>query len=114
MSRARAALGVGIAAFCGIVTAYATFQPEFEKQRAERDGNFQQQHVPDKQDQVISQAIISDMNEARYQAEGEGKGIAWGIREAIWGPPEDGQRATTTQQNTNAAQDRGQGAEVNR
>jgi hypothetical protein len=114
MSRAKAAFGIGIAAFCGIVTAYATFQPEFEKQRAERDENFQQQHVQDSQDQVISQAIISDMKEARHQVEGDGKGIAWGIREAIWGRPADRQRTTTIRQNSNAAQDRGQGAEGNR
>lgn len=113
MSRARAAFGIGIAAFCGIVTAYATLQPEFEKQQAERNGDFKQQHVQDNNDQVISQAIISDMKEAKHQVEGEGKGIAWGIREAIWGRPEDQQRTTTTQQN-NVAQDRGQGTEANR
>ncbi len=97
MSRARAAFGIGLVAICGIATAYATFQPEFEKQRAERNGEFHQQHADDNQDQVISRAIISDLKEAKYQVEGDGKGIAWGIREAIWGKPED------TKSQTNAA-----------
>lgn len=113
MSRAKAAVGVGIAAFCGIVTAYATWQPEFEKQRAERNGEFQQTHVQENQDQVIGKAIVSDMKEAERQIVGEGKGIAWGIREAIWGKPEDRQRTVATQGKSDA-HDRGQGTEVNR
>ena len=95
MSRARAAFGIGIAAFCGVVTAYATLQPEFEKQRAEREGDFSHQHLEEKQaqpDNVISQAILSDLKEAKYQVEGDEKGIAWGIREAIWGKPEYGKK----------------------
>ena len=62
-----------------------TFQPEFEKQKSEQDGDFKEQHPTN--DRAISQAIISDIKEAQYQAEGDGKGFAWGIREAIWGPP---------------------------
>lgn len=114
MSRARAAFGVGIAAVCGIVTAYATFQPEFEKQRAERDGDFSTQHAQDNQDHVISQAIISDLKEAKYQVEGDEKGIAWGIREAIWGKAEDKQKTAVVEQNSSAASAQGQGTEVNR
>lgn len=107
MSRARAAFGIGLAALFGIATAYATFQPEFEKQRAERDGDFQQQHVNEHQDQIISQAIISDLKEAKYQVDGEGKGIAWGIREAIWGKPEGRPDGNISQQKSGAVKDGG-------
>ena len=113
MSRARAAFGIGLVTICGIATAYATFQPEFEKQRAERNGEFHQQHEHDNQDQVISQAIISDLKEAKYQVEGGGKGIAWGIREAIWGRLDQKRSPDTVEQEHNTT-GRQQGTEVNR
>ena len=72
-----------------------TFQPEFEKQKSEQDGDFKEQHPTN--DRAISQAIISDIKEAQYQAEGDGKGFAWGIREAIWGPPETQKSSTAPQ-----------------
>lgn len=85
--------GVGVAALCGIATAYVTFQPELEKQRAERLGEFKEVHRDEeaqkRNDQQISQAIFSDFKEAKEEAkrlDGE-KGFAWGIREAIWGKP---------------------------
>ena len=110
MSRVNAALGVLVAGLCGVATgpsyihlrsilqltftaAYVTLQPEFEKQKSEQDGDFKEQHP--KNDQAISQAILSDMKEAEHQVVGEGKGFAWGIREAIWGPSQ-AQQSTTT------------------
>ena len=63
--------------------AYTTLQPELEQQRAERLGEFHEQHP--KNDTIISQAIMSDLKEAKQQVEGDSKGFAWGIREAIWG-----------------------------
>lgn len=87
MSRAFSRFGLALVAFCGIATGYATFQPELEKQRAERTGEFQGQH-PSQDDEALSKAIASDLKEAKEQLEPEGsKGIAWGIREAIWGKP---------------------------
>jgi hypothetical protein len=72
-----------------------TFQPELEKQKSERDGDFKEQRPTN--DQAISQAIISDIKEAKHQVEGDGKGFAWGIREAIWGPPETRKSSTAPQ-----------------
>ncbi|KAK3713667.1 hypothetical protein LTR37_008361 [Vermiconidia calcicola] len=86
MSRGFAAAGVGLATVLGVLSAYSTFRPELEKQQAERLGKldeFRKQHASD--DYVISQAISSDLKEAREQVRGESKGFAWGIREAIWG-----------------------------
>jgi hypothetical protein len=57
-----------------------------EKQKAERLG-VEVQHQAGN-DRALSQAIASDFREARQQLKPtEQKGFAWGIREAIWGPP---------------------------
>lgn len=87
MSRVFSRFGLALVTFCGIATGYATFQPELEKQQAERTPEFQQQHN-ERDEEAISKAIASDLKEAKEQLEPEGsKGIAWGIREAIWGKP---------------------------
>ncbi|KAK3698913.1 hypothetical protein LTR37_016700 [Vermiconidia calcicola] len=90
MSRGFAAAGVGLATVLGVLSAYSTFRPELEKQKAEQLGKldeFRSQHATN--DNVISQAISSDLKEAREQVRGESKGFAWGIRQAIWGRPKD-------------------------
>ena len=87
MSRGFAAFGLGLAALFGVATAWSTFQPALEQQRAERQGDFTKTHQQ-QDDEVISKAIMSDLKEAKEQVEpGEIKGFAWGIREAIWGKP---------------------------
>ena len=101
MSRGFAFAGVAFAGICGVFAgswqtralkasntanfraAYTAFQPEFEKQQAERRGEFKEQSQ--KNENVISKAIASDLKEATQQAQHETKGFAWGIREAIWG-----------------------------
>jgi predicted outer membrane lipoprotein len=93
-SRTYAASGVLLATAFGIFTAYSAFQPELKKQADERQGIFHDQHEQEKQDHVLSDAIISDLRQAEKQYIGPTKkGALWGIREAIWGKPEDVQQA---------------------
>lgn len=66
---------------------YASFRPEFEKQRAERLGEFQRQHQDDGNDKVISQAILHDLKAAKKQVTDTG-GFGWGIRQALFGRPD--------------------------
>ena len=115
-------VGVGLAALCGIAIgtpipylvqnsyaliteplAYTTLQPELEKQRAERRGEFYQEHPNN--DRVISQAIMSDLKEAKQQVEGDSKGFAWGIREAIWGAFKGSRVEATTGTNDSTRQE---------
>lgn len=43
-------------------------------------------------DKALSQAIISDLAEAKQQMQpSKSRGFAWGIREAIWGAPNSDQ-----------------------
>ncbi|KAK5704944.1 hypothetical protein LTR97_002055 [Elasticomyces elasticus] len=91
-SRMYAFAGVGLAAVVGVLTSYATFAPELQRQQLERQGIFQDQHVKQeqqKQEHVISDAILSDLREAEAKLVGpSNKGALWGIREAIWGTKE--------------------------
>jgi len=65
-----------------------TFQPELQRQKEEREGVFPEQHVPDVKDNenAISQAIISDLREAREEA--KKTQFAWGIRQWLFGKPD--------------------------
>ncbi len=75
------------------LTAYTSFQPELKQQRAERTGEFVEKHP--KNDKAISEAIMSDLNEAKQQVTGVEKGgFAWGIRQAIWGTKDEISGAT--------------------
>ncbi|TKA37811.1 hypothetical protein B0A54_09813 [Friedmanniomyces endolithicus] len=69
--------------------AYVTFAPELQKQQLERQGIFQDEHTHEqqqKQEHVISDAILSDIREAEKKITGPSKkGAFWGLREAIWG-----------------------------
>lgn len=99
MSRGYNAIGVMLAGLCGSLiskssrlcfqkislsssTVYTTFQPELENQKAERLGEFQHKRPP--RDKVISEAITSDLREAKQQVTQPG-GFAWGIRQMIFG-----------------------------
>ncbi|KAK5136338.1 hypothetical protein LTR08_003711 [Meristemomyces frigidus] len=96
MSRAFAAFGVGIATIVGIATAYVTFQPELQRQRDEQQGVFRDQHArPEANDNAISQAIISDLREAKDQAmDTTGKtGPAWKLRQMMFGRKKDAEPA---------------------
>ena len=83
--------------------AYATFRPELEKERQERLGTV----VPGNpsNDKVLSEAIISDIKEARREVETANKGgFAWGIRQAIFGKPSSNQTAkSNASQSTTAS-----------
>lgn len=84
--------------------AYTTLQPELEKQQAEQRGEFREKHTNN--DTIISQAIMSDLKEAKQQVEGDSKGFAWGIREKIWGSPEGQQtlpKSSSSDTNTQQA-----------
>ena len=112
MSRGFAFAGVCLAAGCGVLIcmipfpttanlsdtsiAYSTLRPELEKVRAERQGEYVAQHA-EGDDKAISRAIMSDLTEARDQLKPTPtKGFAWGIREAIWGKPDEQSAAATT------------------
>ncbi|KAF7196409.1 hypothetical protein HII31_02137 [Pseudocercospora fuligena] len=81
-----------LAGVCGVFTAYTAFQPAFKEDAEKRAGTFREQHEEENKDNVLSQAIISDLKEAK---EGVNKydsgGFAWGIRKALFGskPPHD-------------------------
>lgn len=82
---------------------YTTIQPELENQKAERLGE-----TPNRSptgDKVISEAITSDLKEAKQQVMGTGTepgGFAWGYRQMIFGKrepnanPESSDAATAT------------------
>ncbi|KAK0268029.1 hypothetical protein LTR91_001557 [Friedmanniomyces endolithicus] len=88
-SRTYAFFGVSMAALVGVLTSYVTFAPELQKQQLERQGIFQDEHTHEqqqKQEHVISDAILSDIREAEKKITGPSKkGAFWGLREAIWG-----------------------------
>ncbi|KAK1063243.1 hypothetical protein LTR74_009674 [Friedmanniomyces endolithicus] len=77
--------------------AYVTFAPELQKQQQVRQGVFQEEHAHEqqqKQEHVISNAILGDIREAEKMITGPNKkGAFWGLREAIWGG-DKGQTAT--------------------
>jgi len=56
-----------------------------QRQKEEREGTFHSEHVPDVKDNetAISQAIMSDLREAR--AEASKTQFAWGIRQWLGG-----------------------------
>ncbi|KAK5175062.1 uncharacterized protein LTR77_000199 [Saxophila tyrrhenica] len=104
MSRGFGAAGVALAATCGILISYSTLRPELEKQQAERQGDFRQQHH-DVNDKALSQAIASDFKEAGEQLKPTPtKGFAWGIREAIFGSPTTHQKESTSSQRESTVQ----------
>ncbi|KAK1026577.1 hypothetical protein LTR33_017596 [Friedmanniomyces endolithicus] len=88
-SRTYAFFGVSMAALVGVLTSYVTFAPELQKEQQERQGIFQDEHThqeQQKQEHVISDAILSDMREAEKKiTRPNKKGAFWGLREAIWG-----------------------------
>ncbi|KAK0344316.1 hypothetical protein LTR59_013566 [Friedmanniomyces endolithicus] len=98
-SRTYAFFGVSMAALVGVLTSYVTFVPELQKQQQERQGVFQDEHAHEqqqKQEHVISDAILSDIREAEKKITGPSKkGAFWELREAIWGG-DKGQTATPT------------------
>ncbi|CAK4034277.1 Hypothetical predicted protein [Lecanosticta acicola] len=110
--------GVALATICGVATAYTTLQPAFQQQKEEREGTFSEKHRrPADQENAISRAIASDFKEAKAEVEksyggtrGNG-GVAWGIRQALFGKEPDGrtQKDQTPQENTteNAAKEPG-------
>ncbi|KAF2723987.1 hypothetical protein K431DRAFT_301120 [Polychaeton citri CBS 116435] len=91
MSRLSSNILVLLAAGCGVMTAYATFQPEFEKQAAERRGDFSHQHASNTEDseRALSKAIASDFREAGEQFRDTRRGgFAWGLRQMLAGKPD--------------------------
>jgi len=65
--------------------AYVTFQPELQRQREEREGTFEEVHNQQNEN-AISQAIISDFQEAKQQALDTSKtGPAWKLRQMLFG-----------------------------
>lgn len=74
------------------IAAYSTLQPELQRIQEEREhGDFNEKHgdaravqARPNQDGVISQAILSDIREARDSVSQVSKGgFAWGIRQWI-------------------------------
>lgn len=82
MSKSYRNVGIGIASICGVLTAYATFRPALEEQRAERLGH----EIGDGKayGTVISDQMRQDFREAEKEFQNEG-GFAWGIRQALFG-----------------------------
>jgi len=80
--------GPVLAAAFGIFTAFSTFQPELKKKQEERQGIPHERNAAvENKDNVISQAILSDIREAQQkvtQTTGN-RGFAWGIRNALFG-----------------------------
>ncbi|QIW97777.1 hypothetical protein AMS68_003295 [Peltaster fructicola] len=75
---------------CGVATAYAAFQPELKKTQDERLGvtvaATSTPAQPQVADDAISKAIADDFREAAKELrDTTKKGVAWGIREAIFG-----------------------------
>lgn len=63
--------------------AYATFQPALKEEQEKRAGTFTEQHqAQENKDNVISQAILSDLKQAKEEAVRHDSGrFAWGIRQ---------------------------------
>ena len=82
MSKANRNFGIFLATTFGVLTAYVTWRPELEAQRAERLGY----EVPKRgqADNAISEQIRGDFREAGKEWEQDG-GFAWGIRKALRG-----------------------------
>ncbi|KAM0721104.1 hypothetical protein Q7P37_003390 [Cladosporium fusiforme] len=104
--RIMAFIGPVLATGFGIFTAYSTFQPELEKERAIRESKdpiFAQQVTPAQHDQhtqaaqdaqrdtAISRAMAKEFQEAGEQVKAEG-GFAWGIRKAVFGSGKEGEQ----------------------
>ncbi|KAK5112151.1 hypothetical protein LTR62_004494 [Meristemomyces frigidus] len=99
-SRTYANAGVLMAALFGIFTAYTAFQPELSREAEEKaTGTFKEVHTTPAanaahvKDNAISEAILSDLREAKREVTGVGgerKGALWGVREATWGRPKVG------------------------
>ncbi|KAK3675055.1 hypothetical protein LTR78_004989 [Recurvomyces mirabilis] len=106
-SRTYVNLGVLMAGVFGVFTAYSAFQPELQREQEEKAGGFQQKHVETK-DNVISEAILSDLRDAKEQVagtknQGSGKGALWGVREAIFGSGKTADTKVPAQQALTAA-----------
>ncbi|KAF2479048.1 hypothetical protein BDY17DRAFT_327849 [Neohortaea acidophila] len=87
MSRGFSVLGVAGALICGVAIGYTTWQPELVRIRAEQSGEKLEQ--PPRNDKIISEAIMSDLQEAKQQVtEVQKGGFAWGIRQKLFGPRE--------------------------
>ncbi|SMQ46212.1 unnamed protein product [Zymoseptoria tritici ST99CH_1A5] len=79
-------IAVSLATVCGIATAYTTFQPALEEQKERRESPLAASHKDQdirEQEKKISQAITSDLNEAKDEL--KRTGFAWGIRQALFG-----------------------------
>lgn len=82
MSRNGPFVGLFLATTFGVLTAYVTWRPELEEQRAKRLGH----ELPKREhaDNVISEQMREDFREAGKEFDQEG-GFAWGIRKALRG-----------------------------
>lgn len=66
-----------------------TFQPELQRQQEEREGVFQERHH-EQNENAISQAMLSDFQEAKQQAmDTSKKGPAWKLRQMLFGKHTD-------------------------
>ncbi|KXT07465.1 hypothetical protein AC578_565 [Pseudocercospora eumusae] len=97
-----------LAGVCGVFTAYTAFQPAFKEDAEKRAGTFREQHEENK-DNVLSQAIISDLKEAKEEVNNyDSGGFAWGIRKALFGsrPPHDNPAISGADANTRHEKDK--------
>ncbi|CZT17275.1 uncharacterized protein RCC_03109 [Ramularia collo-cygni] len=83
------AIGLIGATVCGVATAYTALQPALEEQQLAKEGTFGVQHNTVKDSETaISQAIQSDLKEAKEELTNAQKGgFAWGIRQMLFGGP---------------------------
>lgn len=84
MSKTFRNVGILLASTCGVLTAYASFRPALEEQKAERlgaDPAFRKAH---QKDTVISDQMRQDFEEAGKEWR-EDRGFAWGLRAALRG-----------------------------
>lgn len=87
-----------LATALGVLVAYSTFQPELDKQRQEKLGTFSKEHQSkEDRDKMLSNAIRSDLEEARQEALAlqPKEGFAWGIRKWFNSKPQAGTSTST-------------------
>lgn len=78
--------------------AYSAFQPALKDDAEKRAGTFQEHHQEGSErskHNVLSQAIMSDLKEAKQEVTKE-DGFAWGIRKALFGPTNPSKNDTQT------------------
>ncbi|KXT14496.1 hypothetical protein AC579_9552 [Pseudocercospora musae] len=98
-----------LAGICGVFTAYTALQPALKEGAEKRAGTFREQHEEENKDNVLSQAIISDLKEAKKEVNKyDNGGFAWGIRKALFGPkpPHDSPSLAGADANTRDEKDR--------